>query len=150
MTIIRTHVCDRCGKQKDITYSDADTSKVNIHWTDMDEGLTRQQYKNFTLCNECSQSVIKFIGTKPKMLHIPEELRHIDPVYVGHDSHALAHESIFYCAREMTDKLYEVQFKGEKWALKKHDGHIEFLKWSPNDSCWVIFKEYKSIFKQVF
>jgi hypothetical protein len=39
-------------------------------------------------------------------------------------------ENVIYKAIDMEEgKLYEIVWKGEKWALKKTDKGIEFLLW---------------------
>ncbi|MDN5847892.1 MAG: hypothetical protein L0H53_16655, partial [Candidatus Nitrosocosmicus sp.] len=54
-----------------------------------------------------------------------------EPVYVYKDDSGS--ESVYYNSRLMKNgQLYEIEWEGAKWALRKTDKEVEFLKWDSN------------------
>jgi hypothetical protein len=65
------------------------------------------------------------IENEPYKLDIPR------PVFVEKDESG--NESITYNTNTMElNKLYEIEFQGEKWALRKNEKTVEFLTFYPN------------------
>ncbi len=53
------------------------------------------------------------------------------PVYVEKDD--AEKERIIYKSSAMElGKLYEIEYKGERWALRRNEREVEFMKFHPN------------------
>lgn len=67
------------------------------------------------------------------LINDPIKIEISQPVYVTKDDSGK--EIVYYNSRLMEyNKLYEIIWEGEKWALKKTDQEVKFLKWEAGES----------------
>jgi hypothetical protein len=76
-------------------------------------------------------SSIRYTPTLERIIVLPISIPR--PVYVVKEESTGEDKEIIYNAPMMEfGKLYEINFKGERWALRKTEKEVEFLKFYPD------------------
>ncbi len=118
------------------TSQDSSNNRLKLESTVID---TREYNKYHIIIQNDNQQDVSSVNVVKRWFSLeifnePIRIEIKKPVYVYKDDSGT--ESVYYNSRLMKDgHLYEIEWKGSKWALKKTDNEVQFIEWKSNENC---------------